>query len=149
MNRSLLIGSLLMLALPAKADLTNDANQTLLPDEFSVYTNGSQVLNHPAPGFMEQLLPTVNLYKGNSGCYIACYSEKKGNAIYSVSENIYVLGQVRIAGRYVNRLCVPTNFSGKDIRSEAAFKTICNDKIATCEGSCWAGGDTGGWFGLE
>ena len=129
---------------------TIDPNQQLLPDIFSVYVNGDTVINYPEAGFTEKQLPTINLYKGYPGCYIACYSRQRDNAVYSVGDNIFVLGQVRIAGKYSARVCEPTNFAGKDISGEAVFKTICNDKIQACQGNrCWAGGDTAGWFGVQ
>lgn len=147
---ALLLGICFSLSSPAMADV-DSANQTLLPeDAYSIYTDGTTVINHPEPGFTEKVLPTINLYKGAQGCYIACYSHQRENAIYSVDGNIYVLGQVRIAGKYNNRICEPTNYAGKDISGDAVFKTICTEKIKACEGShCWAGGDTGGWFGIQ
>jgi len=130
---------------------TTQPNQTLLPDPFSVYTDGTTVINHEAPGFTEKLIPTVNLYKGMPGCYIMCYSHQAEQSIYSVGDSIYTFGQVRIAGKYTaHRICEPTNYAGKDISADPIFKTICTEKISTCAGGhCWAGGDTGGWFGLS
>jgi hypothetical protein len=145
---SIVFGLLCLVSATAIADVL-DANATLLPDTYVVYTNGTTVINQPAEGFEEKQLPTVNLYKGNPGCYIACYSRHRENAVYPVGDNIYVLGQVRIAGKYAGRICEPTNFAGKDISGDATFKTICTEKIPSCVGNdCWAGGDTGGWFGL-
>lgn len=127
-----------------------DVTQALLPESFAIYTDGTTVINHPAPGFAEAFLPTNNLYKGTPGCYIACYSHQSEKAVYSVGDHVYVLGQVRIAGKYNGRICEPTNFAGKDISGDATFKTICNEKVPACEGNhCWAGGDTGGWFGVQ
>ena len=134
---------------PVSAVSTPGPNQILLSEPMIVYTNGTTVLNHPEFGFHEVSLPTVNLYKGAQCCYIACYSRRPEHAVYSVGDDIYVIGQVRIAGKYAARICEPTNFSGKDISAEPIFKTICSDKVSGCEGNqCWAGGDTGGWFGL-
>ena len=76
----------------AIADEIDNANKTLLPESYTIYTNGTTVLNHPEPGFIEKVLPTINLYKGTPGCYIACYSQQKDNAIYTVENNISVLG---------------------------------------------------------
>lgn len=124
--------------------------QTLLPEPYAVFTDGATVLNHPQPGFTEVSLPTVNLYKGTPGCYIACYSHQKDNSVYPVGDNIYVMGQVRVAGKYAARVCEPTNFAGKDISANDTFKAICSEKIETCKAAhCWAGGDTGGWFGIQ
>jgi hypothetical protein len=135
-----------LISAPTFADL-GGSNQILLSEPFSVYTDGTTVINHPEQGFTETLLPTINLYKGNPGCYIACYSRQKDNAIYSIGDNIYVLGQVRIAGKYNINRCEPTNFAGKDISADATFKTICSEKIEACTGGhCWADGETGAWF---
>ena len=145
---AMMFGLLLIASTTAMAD-GEGANDALLPDNFAIYTDGTTVINHSLPGFTEALLPTINLYKGTPGCYIACYSHQKENAIYSMGDNIYVLGQVRIAGKYSGRICEPTNFAGKDISGDATFKTICTEKIQSCVGNhCWAGGDTGGWFGI-
>lgn len=151
MNTKLLVswGVLLTASASSFADVAGP-NQALLPETFTVYTDGTSVINHPADGFAEKSLPTINLYKGNPGCYIACYSHQKENGIYSVGDNIYVLGQVRVAGKYNERVCEPTNYAGKDISADATFKTICTEKIPSCVGNhCWAGGDTGGWFGIQ
>ncbi|MCX7117779.1 MAG: hypothetical protein NTW94_07785 [Legionellales bacterium] len=132
------------------ADLVSSPNQMLLPEFYTVYTNGTAVINQPAAGFEERTLPTTNLYKGMPGCYIACYSHQKENAVYSVDEGVYVVGQVRVAGKYSGRVCEPTNFAGKDITNDPTFKALCTEKVAACAGNlCWAGGDTGGWFGLQ
>jgi hypothetical protein len=137
------------LAQPASGSLSSGADQTLLPDNYTVFTNGSVVINHPMPGFVQKTLPTNNDYKKNPGCYIACYSRNKENGIYSVGSNIFVNGQVRVAGSYKNRICVPTGYENKDISKEDAFNVQCA-KISTCTNNqCWAGGDTGGWFGIQ
>jgi hypothetical protein len=123
--------------------------ETLLPETFTVYTDGVSVINQPQPGFTETALPTINLYKGTPGCYIACYSHQRANSAYSL-DNFYMMGQVRVAGKYAGRMCEPTNFAGKDISGNEVFKTICSEKIEGCKGAhCWAGGDTGGWFGIQ
>lgn len=130
--------------------LLPDPTQIILPESFVVYVNGTTVLDHPEVNFTEKALPTTNLYKGIPGCYIACYSQQEQNAVYPVGNRIYLMGQVRIAGKYAGRHCEPTNFAGKDISANDIFKTICNEKIKACEGAhCWAGGDTGGWFGIQ
>lgn len=129
--------------------LESQATQTMLPDDFSIYTKDTIVINHPESGFEKKVLPTNNDYKNNPGCYIACYSRDKSNGIYSVGDNIYVHGQVRVAGTYKGRMCVPTGYETKDISTEDSFKVQCA-KISTCSNNqCWAGGDTGGWFGIQ
>ena len=70
--------------------------QYLLPENFKVYVKGESVINHPAPGYKERVLPTVNKYMGNDGGYIACYSRNQEGSIYSVGDGIYVMGQIRL-----------------------------------------------------
>lgn len=143
-----LLSVVCFLSTSAMAD-TVSPTETLLPEPFIIYTDGSAALNHPQTGFTAAVLPTINLYKGTPGCYIACYSHQRANSIYPI-ENVYVMGQVRVAGKYAGRVCEPTNFAGKDISGNDVFKTICSEKIEGCKGAhCWAGGDTGGWFGIQ
>jgi len=122
----------------------------LLSEEFYVYTNHDVVVNQPYPGFTKVRLPTVNKFKGTPGCYIACYSNNKEKSIYSVGNGIYVMGQVRVAGKYEKRVCIPHGFDNRDISASGYFKKICAEHLASCsKSSCWAGGDTGGWFGIQ
>ena len=126
-----------------------NSNNQLLPSPFPVFLiDGQGVINHPVPGAEKKMLPTDNTYKDSSGCYIACYSHNKG--IYRASDSIYVLGQVRVPGEYQSRVCQPSDYQGQDISQVQKFSILCADKIAGCDnGSCWAGGDTGGWFGIQ
>lgn len=127
----------------------NQPDQILLPDNFSVYTNGSAVINHPMEGFQKKTLPTNNDYKQSPGCYIACYSDDKNNGIYPVGKDVYVNGQVRVAGAYQGTMCIPTGYENKDLSKEDSLKVQCA-KISTCTSNqCWAGGDTGGWYGIQ
>lgn len=124
-------------------------NDQLLPSPFPVYVIQNQgVINHPAPGAKKLLLPTDNSYSASPGCYVACYSHKPG--LYQVSPDISVMGQVRVPGQYIGRICQPKAYEWQDISGVASFKTLCAEKIKTCAaGACWAGGDTGGWFGIQ
>ncbi|WP_367607125.1 hypothetical protein [Legionella sp. W05-934-2] len=124
-------------------------NTQLLPSPFPIFIMGSYgVVNHEVPGSQKKMLPTDNSYTSAPGCYIACYSHNPG--IYSVSESISVMGQIRVAGEYDGRVCQPSNYKGQDISKLQLFKDACAKKITGCEnGDCWAGGDTGGWFGIQ
>ncbi|WP_420324121.1 hypothetical protein [Legionella birminghamensis] len=125
-----------------------DANRNLLPSPFPVYViEGQAVINHPYPGALKVELPTDNSYTGQPGCYIACYSHTAG--AYAVSPDISVVGQIRVPGSYASRICQPSGFENKDISKEGQFKQLCSSKIPACKGGCWAGGDTGGWFGIQ
>lgn len=131
-------------------NLQSLATQALLPADFPVYTDGKTVINHPMPGFAKKTLPTNNDFIQTPGCYVACYSHNNtGSAVYPVSQDIYAYGQVRVPGSYEGRICKPTGYENIDISGDPAFKTLCATKISTCQANqCWAGGDTGGWFGL-
>ncbi len=151
--KAILFFIITLLSIPFTASAlrpTEVPTEILLPEAFPVYVNEMVVINHPEVNFIEKVLPTINLYKGTPGCYIACYSHQEQNSVFPVGDQIYVMGQVRIAGKYAVRNCEPTNFAGKDISANDIFKAICNEKIKACEGAhCWAGGDTGGWLGIQ
>lgn len=128
-----------------------DANSELLPENYSVWTNGNTPVNNPRGGGAHKVLPTNNGFKDAPGCYIACYSHGK-DGVYSVGGNIQVFGQVRVPGEYQQRVCIPTDFENVDISAVQKFKDLCNQTFDSCknaEGGCWAGGDTGGWFGIQ
>lgn len=91
-------------------------------------------------------LPIVNAYRRMPGCYIACYANNNG--VYSVGNNIYVRGLVRVNGLYLDRNCQPQGYFFKDISALPYFKEICNKNLRSCKGQCWAGGDTGGFLGI-
>ena len=119
-----------------------------LPDPYPVYTAGNTVVNAPYCGMHKRYIPTKNLYTGNDGCYVMCYSHSPVNAIYSVEGDIYTHGQLRVPGYYIGRICVPHGYEHKDISASPYFKNLCNQHIHSCNKNCWAGGDTGGWFGI-
>jgi len=122
----------------------------LLPENYSVYTSGGAVVNSYYPGLEKRTLGTVNSFRGAPGCYIACYSHNSEKAAYSVGGGMYVMGQIRVAGRYMRRVCNPDNYVNKDISAAQYFKDLCNNTFPEkCTTGCWAGGDTGGWFGIQ
>jgi len=141
-------------------------NARVLPSNFIIYTNGtSGSLNQVDGSFKKTILPTTqhrpsghasgnffshNDYTQNPGCYVACYTQNPDKAIYSVANGIYIIGQIRVAGIYVQRNCVPLGMARQDLSQNAAFKTLCEKKFpeACPEGRCWAGGETGGWLGI-
>jgi len=138
-----------MLAATPSEDLLAVANRTLLNKEFKVYTNGQAIINHPAPGFTEKVLPTNNEFSAAPGCYLACYSNNQDGAVYGVGENIFVMGQVRVAGSYQGRLCKPQALeAATPVSASEQLKAKCNQTFPVCKNGCWAGGDTGGWFGI-
>lgn len=120
-----------------------------LPPCFKVYSNEHGfAVPHPSPDFVEKHIPTVNLFDHTPGCYVACYSKNPDKAVYSVTPTIYLIGQIRVRGNYVGRQCVPEYYENADIRAEKFFKELCSKSFSCPGNSCWAGGDTGIWFGL-
>jgi hypothetical protein len=101
-----------------------------LPDDFQVGANP---------------LPIVNRFTGPRGGYIAMYSRDASKAVYCVGGDIYVVGVVRLEGTYRRRIFHPRGYLNKDISAAQEFKDLCRELFGV-EG--WAGGDTGGWFGL-
>ncbi len=124
-------------------------NRFILPEDFKVYAGNNGVVNHPVQGLTEKTLTTRNLFQRTPGCYIACYARDSEKGIYSVGDGIFVMGQIRVKGRYDGRICKPDQFETKDISAEQKFKDLCNKHIPVCVKNCWAGGDTGGWFGIQ
>ena len=123
--------------------------ENMLPADFKVYTLGNAVINHPQEGFGEKTLPTANVFMGSPGCYVACYSHDAEHGVYGVGGGIFVNGQVRVEGAYEGRLCLPTGHETADISAEQSLKDLCGKHVASCGHNCWAGGDTGGWFGIR
>jgi hypothetical protein len=128
----------------AKAEIMN----YWLPEDFKVYVGNGSVVNWNADGYEEKVLPTVNKYEGSDGGYIACYSRNQEGSIYSVGDGIYVMGQIRVQGKYIGRIFHPIGYENKDISAAQEFKHLCNQTFPSAQGGGWAGGDTGGWFGI-
>ena len=81
---------------------------------------------------------------------IACYSHSEAGSSYSVGNNIYVVGIVSgLVGRYIGRIFQPEGYEGQDISAAQTFKDLCNARFPSCKNGCWAGGDTGGFFGYK
>ena len=91
--------------------------------------------------------PTVNLYQGSPGCYVACYSRTTFPAALTGDET-YAIGQVRVPGKYREGICVPTDYKNKDLSKEDFFTEICAQAFPDLcrESSCWADGNSGRWF---
>ncbi|KYC44214.1 hypothetical protein WA1_01370 [Scytonema hofmannii PCC 7110] len=122
----------------------------MLPANFKVYVRDNVVVNVSYPGFEEKTLPTVNKFIGYPGCYVAAYSRRKEKSVYSVGGDIYVMGQVRVPGGYQERICLPVGYEKVDISADPKFKLIFAKLLpSACKEGCWAGGDTGGWFGIQ
>lgn len=121
----------------------------LLQEDFRVYSDDEQVINHPYPGFSERILPTWNVYMGTDGGYVAIYTREKEAGVYGVGGGIYVVGQVRVRGNYEGRIFVPSGYRlGDDITHDPIILNLCEDLYSDMKGKIWIGGDTGGWFGI-
>jgi predicted DNA-binding WGR domain protein len=117
-----------------------------LPEDFRVFTNDMDMVgidSNGAQGVEERILPTVNQYTGVDGGYVAFYSRNPAKAVYSVGGGIYVVGQIRLKGRYIGGIFHPAGYKNQDISAAPEFKELCRQTFGV-EG--WAGGDTEGWF---
>ena len=75
-------------------------------------------------------------------------SGKPGAVHYGVGNNVFVVGLLRLQGRYVDGVFVPLDYEGKDISDAPALKALC-DRLFPESAPCWPGGDTGFWFGMR
>lgn len=133
-----------------KDPIIRRANATLLPSAFPVYVKNNVVVDMPRPGFTKKILPTINSYGYSPGCYVACYSKDKQGSVYSIGHDMYAMGQVRVNGLYIGRICQPQGYFFKDISNVSSFKKLCSKTLPGCTGNkCWADGDTGGWLGIQ
>lgn len=120
----------------------------LLPEDYSVFVSGDVVVNHPADGFEERTLPTVNHYLGADGGYMALYTASEEGSVYGVGDGIYVVGQIRVQGSYVERIFHPEGYGdGSDLTQDQELIDIAEQYFPAFRGEIWLGGDTGGWFG--
>lgn len=130
-------------------NVQQQANNDLLPIDFQVYVNNNVVVNWPAPGFQARILPTFNHYTGPNGGYLAIYTREEKEGVYGVGGGIYVVGQVRVPGKYEGRIFVPEGYQfGDNCTQDTVLLKICNQYLPDMKGKIWVGGDTGGWFGI-
>ena len=121
-----------------------------LPAHLHVYTNSEGLaVNHPVPGFARVALRTINLYTKDDGCYVLVYSHDPRGSAYPTARHAYVLGQIRVRGRYEGRICVPDGDDNVDLATDAKLRQLTNHLFPDHPGGTWPGGDTGGWFGVD
>jgi hypothetical protein len=81
---------------------------------------------------------------------IACYSHSEAGSSYPVAGDIYVMGIIDgLNGRYNGRIFQPEGHESEDISALQDFKNLCNSRFPSCKNGCWAGGDTGGFYGYK
>jgi len=81
---------------------------------------------------------------------ISFYSHSLAGSSYSVGQNIYVMGIIDgLKGQYKGRIFQPEGYENQDISSNQDFKNQCNARFPSCNNGCWAGGDTGGFYGYR
>ncbi|WP_375511622.1 hypothetical protein [uncultured Nostoc sp.] len=92
-----------------------DWENRILSEDFRVYVGEAGVINYAFHGYQKKILPTVNRYQGKDGGYIAIYSHNTIYGVYSVGEGIYVIGQIRLQGKYIGRIFHPLGYEGQEI----------------------------------
>ena len=128
----------------------SDEPSGFLPAHLHVYTNLlGLAVNHPVPGFARVALPTINAYTKDDGCYVLVYSRDSQRSAYPAGDGNYVVGQIRVRGRYEGRICVPDGEDNADLRSDGELGRVANRLFPDHRGGVWVGGDTGGWFGVD
>ena len=80
---------------------------------------------------------------------MAVYSRHRDAGVYGGGGGIFVVGQVRLRGRYVGSVFAPTGFEQRDLGAAPEIAFVCNQAFGGGGWQCWAGGDTGGWFDRE
>lgn len=125
-------------------------NIEYLPRKFLVYRNEAGIVQQrPEAGFIAKYIPNVNLFINSPGCYIACYSSSPNNAVYPVSPDAYLIGQIRVEGKYQGQICYPKDVTQTIFNNDPTLTTLCSKTFKCIGDSCWAGGTTGQWFGLK
>lgn len=127
------------------------ASPYFLSEDFAVYTDGKTVINwQPSPSYEKKYLPTFNFYEGENGGYVAIYTRDPDRGVYGVGGGIYVMGQIRVEGRYEGRIFIPKGYRpGDNITQEPGLLEVCEKYFPNMAGRMWLGGDTGGWFGIQ
>ncbi|MCP4520484.1 MAG: hypothetical protein GY827_02115 [Cytophagales bacterium] len=118
----------------------------MLPKNYKVYVQGTTVVNQYYKGFEKRILPTYNHYTGLDGGYVALYTRKKEDSVYSIGGGIHVVGQVRVKGKYIGSIFYPEGYKkGDDITQDKKILAICYQYFPQHKGHIWIGGGTGGW----
>lgn len=125
-------------------------NKGMLPEEFKVYYSDKVGVSKKAfKGGSEKIIPVKNDFTEVPGCYISCYSSDPKKGVYSVGDNTYLIGQIRVSGHYYGGNCLPKGFENKDVRKAKEFKEMCEkDFPEKCDKlSCTVGSNnTAQWF---
>ena len=116
---------------------------------FSVGSSGFKVNYLPSqePQTTVKELPVFQYYEGYDSGTIACYANDPAGSVYSIpgtGENgrFYVLGKVQMKGFYEHGLFQPEGYEGLDLSKEQDLTGLCDQYFESCQGECWAGGDT-------
>jgi len=101
------------------------------------------------PGDLKNLLTEPGNLPTMSGA-IACYTDQvNGNA----GGKFPVVGFIEnIPGHYEGRVFKPRGHEGDDLGVSVYFKMMCHERfpdVCPSDADCWAGGDTGGYYGFE
>ncbi len=87
------------------------------------------------PGFSASL-PQIN----QEQCAIACYT--------NLNNEYAVAGYYATDGKYTGRVCRPGGFMGDISPKNSTYSQKCSVEVEYCKTNiCWAGGDTGGFYG--
>ncbi len=126
------------------------STSNLLPRDFKVYVKENIAINYPLPGLERRILPTINHYTKADGGYVAVYTKQKEGSVYGVGNGIYVIGQIRVQGKYIDRIFYPKGYKkGDNITKDDNILSLCHEYFPQFKHKVWIGGDTGGWYGNQ
>src|SRR5437868_5802912 len=124
--------NILILALLPVGAFAVSPTKAVLPDDLKMYySNKAGLSKTNFKGATEKTIPTNNEYTDNPGCYVSCQSKNSKEGIYHVSDNVYMMGQIRVAGHFMNGLCVPKGYESKDLRRSKEFREQCEKSFPT------------------
>jgi hypothetical protein len=123
----------------------------LLPTELKIYPllDGGANANKKDETAKGVILPTVNSWLADPGCYVTCHTKDETLGLYAAENGSYVVGQMRIPGYYdKDGMCVTRLKKDEDMATSRRFKYMCNVSFnLPCQReSCWAEAKTGQWF---
>ena len=73
-------------------------------------------------------------------CAVACYTD--------INNQYVVAGYYATDGIYTGRICRPDGFMGDISPKDSTYSAKCSSTVEYCKTNvCWAGGDTGGFYG--
>lgn len=78
-------------------------------------------------------------YAGEPHCNLAVYSPNAQGSVAPSGDGTYIMGFLRVRGRYVKGIAQPEGFEGQDLRTVPWFQNMCNRYFPACRKQGWVG----------